>query len=47
MFELADRLVGIYKVQDVTRTVTIVPKMLQHGGPLAEVPVNSRAVAAT
>ena len=28
MFELADRLVGIYKTQDVTKSVTINPKKI-------------------
>lgn len=28
MFELADRLVGIYKTQDVTKSVTINPKAI-------------------
>lgn len=28
MFELADKLVGIYKTQDVTQTVTINPKLM-------------------
>jgi DNA repair ATPase RecN len=28
MFEMADRLVGIYKVRDVTRSVTISPKII-------------------
>lgn len=27
MFELADRLVGIYKTQDATKSVSINPKM--------------------
>ena len=29
MFELADRLVGIYKTNDATKSVTINPKMFQ------------------
>ena len=29
MFELADKLVGIYKTFDVTKTITINPKLLQ------------------
>ena len=28
MFELADKLVGIYKTHDVTQTVTINPKLM-------------------
>ena len=28
MFELADRLVGIYKINDITKTVTICPKKM-------------------
>ena len=28
MFELADRLVGIYKTRDVTKSVTINPKLI-------------------
>jgi hypothetical protein len=28
MFELADRLVGIYKTKDVTKSVTINPKII-------------------
>jgi len=28
MFELADKLVGIYKTQDVTQTITINPKLM-------------------
>ena len=29
MFELADRLVGIYKTKDVTKSVTINPKAIE------------------
>ncbi len=41
MFELADRLVGIYKTQDVTKSVTINPKEFADGistpaAPLAD-----------
>jgi len=28
MFELADKLVGIYKTNDVTQTITVNPKMM-------------------
>ena len=31
MFELADRLVGIYKTHDATKSVTINPKMFEQG----------------
>lgn len=30
MFELADRLVGIYKTHDATKSVTINPKMFEN-----------------
>lgn len=32
MFELADRLVGIYKTHDCTKSVTINPKLIAHQG---------------
>ena len=38
MFELADRLVGIYKTHDATKSVTINPKLF---AGMASVPVNS------
>lgn len=28
MFELADKMVGIYKTHDVTQTITICPKQI-------------------
>ncbi len=28
MFELADKMVGIYKTHDVTQTITVNPKMI-------------------
>ena len=31
MFELADRLVGIYNTHDTTKSVTINPKMFEQG----------------
>lgn len=31
MFELADRLVGIYKTHDATKSVTINPKLFEQG----------------
>lgn len=34
MFELADRLVGIYKTHDATKSVTINPKMFQAIGSI-------------
>lgn len=36
MFELADRLVGIYKTHDVTKTVTINPATFEHRTPLMD-----------
>ena len=36
MFELADRLVGIYKTADVTKSVTINPKALATACGLAQ-----------
>ena len=38
MFELADRLIGIYKTYNCTKSVTINPKKLAM--PLGEVDVN-------
>lgn len=38
MFELADRLVGIYKTNDATKSVTVNPKMFDeatHGRPVS------------
>ena len=35
MFELADRLVGIYKTKDVTKSVTINPKLIADACGLA------------
>ena len=35
MFELADRLVGIYKTHDATKSVTINPKMFENALPAA------------
>jgi structural maintenance of chromosome 4 len=35
MFELADRLVGIYKTNDATKSVTINPKLYQNIRPAA------------
>ena len=32
MFEIADRLVGIYKTNDITKSVTINPKTFQKPG---------------
>ncbi len=36
MFELADRLVGIYKTKDVTKSVTINPKAIAEACGLAK-----------
>jgi hypothetical protein len=36
MFELADRLVGIYKTKDVTKSVTINPKAIAESCGLAK-----------
>ena len=36
MFELADRLVGIYKTADVTKSVTINPKAIASACGLAQ-----------
>ena len=36
MFELADRLVGIYKTYNCTKTITINPKLYDNTGPAAE-----------
>ena len=54
MFELADRLVGIYKTRDVTKSVTINPKLIAAncavvggpGGSSAPLPVAMGAVPA-
>jgi structural maintenance of chromosome 4 len=35
MFELADRLVGIYKTNDTTKSVTINPKSFQQNASVA------------
>lgn len=43
MFELADRLVGIYKTFDATKSVTINPKLFD---PSLSVPGASKAAAA-
>ena len=47
MFELADRLVGIYKTNDATKSVTINPRLFDQacGGQLAA-PVGAPAGAA-
>lgn len=29
MFEMSDKMVGIYKIKDVTRTVTIAPRLFE------------------
>lgn len=44
MFELADRLVGIYKTNDATKSVTINPRLFEQsvGGSL---PVSKRELA--
>lgn len=44
MFELADRLVGIYKTHDATKSVTINPKMFANVLPSSEA---DEAMAAT
>jgi structural maintenance of chromosome 4 len=36
MFELADRLVGIYKTHDATKSVTIDPKVFAKMTPTAQ-----------
>lgn len=41
MFELADRLVGIYKTHDATKSVTINPKMFADLIPSSELNLNS------
>ena len=51
MFELADRLVGIYKTRDVTKSVTINPKLIAAncavtGGPEGASSSSSAAGAA-
>jgi hypothetical protein len=46
MFELADRLVGIYKTDNTTKTVTINPHQFVVGGAGAAAAGNSRGAAA-
>jgi len=41
MFELADRLVGIYKTHDHTKSVTINPKLFQSQSPGPVVSANN------
>ena len=44
MFELADRLVGIYKTDNCTKSVTIDPyKIGQHSSATAPPPIHSEA----
>ena len=48
MFELADRLVGIYKTDNATKSVTINPKLFANisaGAPLGMVPGSPAALA--
>ena len=46
MFELADRLVGIYKTDNCTKSVTINPNKLRMGAQ-SDVPPQSATVIAT
>lgn len=47
MFELADRLVGIYKTNDATKSVTINPKLFENAtaGKAPQVASAARATA--
>ncbi len=45
MFELADRLVGIYKTHDATKSVTINPKMFEQGQVVAKTQLAAAAAA--
>ena len=47
MFELADRLVGIYKTNDATKSITINPRLFDAavGGALPAPPAGSKAAA--
>ncbi|TMW57807.1 hypothetical protein Poli38472_014410 [Pythium oligandrum] len=47
MFELADRLVGIYKTNDATKSVTINPKMYQNIHPSRKTPAAPPASLST
>ena len=45
MFELADRLVGIYKTNDATKSVTINPKKFQSIGNCASASMTSASAS--
>jgi hypothetical protein len=46
MFELADRLVGIYKTRDVTKSVTINPKLVAAAAAQAQAAAGAAAAGA-
>lgn len=45
MFELADRLVGIYKTHDATKSVTINPRMFSEAAAIKGLQAERRSLA--